>query len=239
MAEAVILVVDDEHNIRHLLRMYLEQEGYTVEDVADGVTALQRLDRQPHPDLIVLDLMLPGVDGWEVCRRLRAGQHAKLPILMLTARDDDVDKIVGLELGADDYVTKPFNPREVVARVKAILRRTGQGDLTGTPSTPADQEEVILTVQDLSVDLQQRRVTLDGKIIDLRRKEFDLLEALVRQQEVVLSRDQLLDEVWGYDYFGQTRTVDVHIAALRRKLAASAVEIETITGIGYRLTAGE
>jgi DNA-binding response OmpR family regulator len=242
MADALILVVDDEHNIRNLLRMYLEQEGYTVEDVADGATALQRLDRKPHPDLMVLDLMLPGVDGWEICRRVRAGQHGELPILMLTARDDDVDKIVGLELGADDYVTKPFNPREVVARVKAILRRADRPRRQEDPGADDVDQEMVLAVNDLKLDLRERRVTVGGEALELRRKEFDLLAALLRHREAVLSRDRLLDEVWGYDYVGQTRTIDVHIASLRRKLAATgltagAVEIETVTGIGYRLTA--
>jgi len=223
-----ILVVDDEHNIRALLRMYLEQESFAVDEAADGETALQRLDASPPIDLLILDLMLPGVNGWDVCRRVRAGTHANLPILMLTARDDDVDKIVGLELGADDYVTKPFNPREIVARVNAILRRA-------TRTSPALETKTIRT-GDLVIDVRRREVLVKGQTVDLRRKEFDLLETLARQPEIVLSRDQLLEQVWGYDFSGQTRTVDVHIASLRRKLGEPAARIETVTGIGYRFT---
>ncbi|MBN1260809.1 MAG: response regulator transcription factor [Anaerolineae bacterium] len=223
-----VLVVDDQHNIRSLLRMYLEQEGFRVEDVGDGESALRRLSTGAPPDLLILDLMLPGVDGWEVCRRVRAGDHADLPILMLTARDDDVDKIVGLELGADDYVTKPFNPREVVARVKAILRRTNR-------VAPTTATEALLQVGNLEIDVQRREVRIGGETMELRRKEFDLLSTLAEQVEIVLSREQLLEQVWGYDFYGQTRTVDVHIAALRRKLQHADAKIETVTGIGYRL----
>jgi len=225
-----ILVVDDQHNIRALLRMYLEREGFRVVEAADGETALQRLRDHAPPDLLILDLMLPGVDGWEICRQVRAGPHGDLPILMLTARDDDVDKIVGLELGADDYVTKPFNPREIVARVKAILRRS-------TRSAPAT---TTLRLGDVEIDPQRREVRVQSVTVELRRKEFDLLYTLVRQPEIVLSREQLLEQVWGYDFYGQTRTVDVHIATLRRKLAGStATHIETLTGIGYRITTKE
>jgi DNA-binding response OmpR family regulator len=231
MPEQTILVVDDERNIRGVLRLYLEQAGFAVEEFSDGESALQRLDKTPLPALMLLDLMLPGVDGWEVCRRVRRGIHASLPILMLTARDDDVDKIVGLELGADDYVTKPFNPREIVARVKAILRRA-----SNEPSPESETSTV--RVADLVIDPLRRIVQVNGVSVQLRRKEFDLLETMARQKEIVLSRDQLLDQVWGYDYYGETRTVDAHIAALRRKLKHSAVQIETVTGIGYRLTEG-
>jgi len=225
-----VLVVDDERNIRDLLRMYLEVEGYEVLEAPDGAVALQMLDGPTEPDLVILDLMLPGLDGWEVCRRIRSGRRPMLPVLMLTARDEDVDKIVGLELGADDYVTKPFNPREVTARVKAILRRTrlSEGFLSESP----------LVVGDVVLDPPRRTVSVAGKPVTLRRKEFDLLEALMRHRDLVLTRDQLLEQVWGYDYPGQTRTVDVHIAALRRKLAGSRAKIETVVGVGYRLTEG-
>ncbi len=225
-----ILVVDDQHNIRALLRMYLEREGFRVVEAADGETALQRLRDHSPPDFLILDLMLPGVDGWEVCRQVRAGSHGDLPILMLTARDDDVDKIVGLELGADDYITKPFNPREIVARVKAILRRS-------TRSAPAT---TTLRLGDVEIDPQRREVRVQRAPVELRRKEFDLLYTLVRQPEIVLSREQLLEQVWDCDFYGQTRTVDVHIATLRRKLAGSTdTRIETLTGIGYRITTKE
>ena len=224
-ARPTILVVDDQRNIRALLRLYLEQAGYRVEEAADGETALQRIDRAP-PDLLILDLMLPRIDGWELCRRLRAGEHAALPILMLTARDDEVDKIVGLELGADDYVTKPFNPREVVARVKAILRRV-------QPAAAA--EGSVVQLGDVRLDPRRREVAIAGQPVKLRRREFDLLYALMREPRVVFSREQLLDRVWGYDFPVQTRTVDVHVAALRRHLRPSRLRIETEPGIGYRL----
>jgi DNA-binding response OmpR family regulator len=218
-----ILVVDDEANIRDLTRMYLEREGYQVESVADGVQALARIQAQ-EPALVVLDIMLPELDGFEVCRRVRA--ESDVPIVMLTARDDDIDKIVGLELGADDYMTKPFNPRELVARVKAILRRVERG-----PKTDAQP----LTLGDLSLDPARREVRIDGTEVVLRSKEFDLLQALAENRGIVLSRERLLALAWGYDFYGQTRTVDVHVAQLRKRLSASKVQIETVTGVGYKL----
>ena len=228
MNPATVLVVDDERNIRSLLRMYLEQAGYAVLEAEDGETALRYVNSDSPPAVLVLDLMLPGVDGFEVCRRIRTGDRRDLPILMLTARDEDVDKIVGLEMGADDYVTKPFNPREVVARVKAILRRFHTGPMADKP---------VLCLADVTLDQQKRQVTVAGETVRFRRREFDLLEALLQQPDVVLSRAQLLDQVWGYDYMGQTRTVDVHVAAVRRKLESSQVQIETVTGVGYRIAA--
>jgi two-component system alkaline phosphatase synthesis response regulator PhoP len=228
MAGETILVVDDEANIVDLAALYLEQEGFRVQSASDGAKALEMIARQP-PALLVLDLMLPGVDGWEVCRRVRSGRGAPdLPIIMLTARDDDVDKIVGLELGADDYVTKPFNPRELVARAKAILRRTRRATLSQAP----------IHVGDVTVDPARHEVTVGGRPVDLRPKEFDLLLALAEHRGIVLSREQLLDQVWGYDFYGETRTVDVHIAHLRKRLAGSSTGIETIVGIGYKLVAG-
>ncbi len=227
MAGETILIVDDETHIVELARMYLEQEGFRVAAAADGATALQMIARQP-PAVLLLDLMLPQVDGWEVCRRLRAGSAAPdLPIIMLTARDDPIDKVVGLELGADDYVTKPFNPRELVARVKALLRR-----VTRSPHAPAP-----LHVGDLVVDVARREAILAGQPLQLRPKEFDLLAALLECRGLVLTREQLLERVWGYDFYGETRTVDVHIAHLRKKLAASAVQIETVLSVGYKLVA--
>jgi len=225
MPGETVLIVDDEANIVELARMYLEQEGFRVQSADDGATALEMIARQP-PALMVLDLMLPQVDGWEVCRRVRAGSAAPdLPILMLTARDDDVDKIVGLELGADDYVTKPFNPRELVARVKAILRRTRRQSRAEAP----------VHVGDVTVDPARHEVTVAGQSVDLRPKEFDLLLALAEHRGIALSREQLLELAWGYDFYGETRTVDVHIAQLRKKLAHSNVEIETVLGVGYKL----
>jgi DNA-binding response OmpR family regulator len=228
MAGETILVVDDEANIVELAALYLEQEGFRVLSAPDGASALEMIARQP-PALLVLDLMLPEVDGWEVCRQVRSGRAAPdLPIIMLTARDDDVDKIVGLELGADDYVTKPFNPRELVARVKAILRRTRR----------AAQPQAPVHAGDVTVDPARHVVTVAGQPVELRPKEFDLLLALAEHRGIVLSREQLLDLVWGYDFYGETRTVDVHVAHLRKKLAGSNAEIETVLGVGYKLVAG-
>ena len=225
MSGEVILVVDDEANIRELARIYLEKEGFKVDTVSNGSQALQQIKHTP-PALVVLDLMLPEVDGWEVCRRIRAS--GDLPIIMLTARDDDIDKILGLELGADDYMTKPFNPRELVARVRAILRRAS-GDLQ-------DSSKNQRTLGDLTIDPGSRVATVDGKPITLRIKEFDLLLAFVDNKNQVLTREQILSKVWGYDYYGESRTVDVHVAHLREKLSASSLRIETVWGIGYKLT---
>jgi DNA-binding response OmpR family regulator len=178
-----------------------------------------------RPDLIVLDLMMPRVDGWEVCRRLR--KESNIPVIMLTARTDDVDKIVGLELGADDYVTKPFNPRELVARVKAVLRRT-QNTL---------DQDVTIDTGDIHIDPARREVTVGGRQVQLRAKEFDLLLALAQEQGRVLTREALLSRVWGYEYFGDSRTVDVHVTWLRDKISGSTTQIQTVRGLGYKLVA--
>jgi two-component system alkaline phosphatase synthesis response regulator PhoP len=222
MAKETVLVVDDEEHIVELARMYLQQEGFTVEGASDGAEALEKI-RTLKPALVVLDLMLPEVDGWEVCRRTRA--ESDVPIIMLTARSDDVDKIVGLELGADDYLTKPFNPRELVARVKAILRRYERSIRPGQ----------VLHLGRLTVDPDSREAALADRAVKLRAKEFDLLYTLAQHRGQVLSREQLLDLVWGYDFYGETRTVDVHIAHLRSKLRGSEVQIETVRGVGYKL----
>jgi DNA-binding response OmpR family regulator len=224
MAKETILVVDDEKNIIELARLYLEKDGYHVEDAYDGAEALVKIESS-QPALVILDLMLPKIDGWEVCRRVR--EESDVPIIMLTARDDDIDKIVGLELGADDYLTKPFNPRELVARVRAVLRRYEK-------TIPAEQA---IKIGQVTIDPQRREVTAGGKPIELRTKEFDLLLALAQHKGIVLSRDQLLDLAWGFDFYGQTRTVDVHIAHLRDKLANSGLVIDTVWGIGYKLVA--
>lgn len=221
----LILLVDDEPNIVQLARMYLERENYRVEAVGDGQAALEAVTRL-RPALVVLDIMLPKLDGLEVCRRLR-GDRNPVSILMLTARDEDLDKILGLEMGADDYLTKPFNPRELVARVKAILRR-GERDAARIGDAP-------IHIGNLVVDPASREVTVSGERIPLRNQEFDLLYTLARHRGMALTREKLLDLAWGYDYAGQTRTVDVHVGHLRKKLADSAVQIETVTSIGYKL----
>ncbi|MHB1414551.1 MAG: response regulator transcription factor [Chloroflexota bacterium] len=219
---ATVLIVDDEPHIVDLARLYLEREGFRVEAVGNGKDALDKA-ASLRPALVVLDVMLPGLDGFEVCRRLR--QQGDTPILMLTARNDDTDKIVGLELGADDYLTKPFNPRELAARVKAILRRYEAGQ---RPSS-------VLELGNLRLDLARREAQVAGKEVSLRTKEFDLLTAFMRNRGIVLTRDQLLEMVWGYDFLGESRTVDVHITHLRDKIAGSGVAIETVRGVGYRL----
>jgi DNA-binding response OmpR family regulator len=224
MSNELILLVDDEPNILQLARMYLEREGFHIQTATDGLSALE-LTMRKKPALMVLDVMLPNLDGIAVCRRLRAEGNA-LPILMLTARDEDVDKILGLEMGADDYLTKPFNPRELVARVKAILRR-------GNRITPAQEE--MLRVGNLVLDLARYEITVDGNQVILRSQEFELLRVLMENKGLALSRERLLELAWGFDYFGQTRTVDVHIGHLRKKLADSTVQIDTIPGVGYKL----
>lgn len=226
MSGETILVVDDEAHIVELAQMYLEQAGFRVRTAGDGAKALEAIEREP-PALLVLDLMLPEVDGWDVCRRVRSGRSApQLPIIMLTARDEDLDRILGLELGADDYVTKPFNPRELVARVKAVLRRTEAPTPSGSP----------IRIGDVTIDPARHEVHVVGERVDFRPKEFALLLALAEHRGLVLSREQLLDLVWGYDYYGQTRTVDVHVAQVRKRLArSSSVSIETVVGVGYKL----
>ena len=220
-----ILLVDDEKHIIDLARMYIEQEGFSIDSATDGSAALQKILNN-EPALVVLDLMLPGMDGWEICRRVRA--ESDVPIIMLTARDDDIDKIVGLELGADDYLTKPFNPRELVARIKAILRRSGR---------PVETRDggAHIAIRNLTIYPERRQVRVDNHSVNLRMKEFDLLLTLAENPGVVFSREKLLDIVWGYDFAGETRTVDVHIAHLRHKLKGMQAVIETVWGVGYKL----
>ena len=218
-----ILVVHDEKNIVQLARLYLNKEGFRVEAAYDGAQALEKA-KILRPDLIILDIMMPEMDGLSVCRELR--KTSNVPIIILTARGDDVDRIVGLELGADDYVTKPFNPRELVARVKAVLRRASH--------EPASQP--VLEADGLRLDTASREVTVEGQAVSLRAKEFDLLTAFLRHPGIVLDRERLLQLVWGTDYYGDTRTIDVHVAWLREKLArAKRVKIQTVWGVGYKL----
>ncbi|NUQ85863.1 MAG: response regulator transcription factor [Anaerolineales bacterium] len=226
MPNDIILLVDDEPSILQLSQMYLAREGYRIESVRDGEAALDAVERL-QPALIVLDVMLPKLDGFEVCRRLRASRN-DTAILMLTARDEDIDKILGLELGADDYLTKPFNPRELAARVKAILRRGERRD---------SEETKPIRIGDLTIDPARREARLNSRTLNLRTQEFDLLLALAEHRGRVLSREQILQKAWGFDFYGQTRTVDVHVAHLRKKLDGSSVKIETVTGVGYKLAA--
>ena len=219
---STVLIVDDEPGIVELARLYLEREGFRVVTATTGPDGLKEVSSQ-RPDLVILDLMLPGLDGFGVCREIR--RQGDTPILMLTARTEDTDKIVGLELGADDYLTKPFNPRELAARVKAILRRS-QGGRRPTR---------VLELAGLRVDLERHEVTVNGDPVNLRTKEFSLLATLLENRSIVMERDRLLELVWGYDYFGETRTVDVHVMHLRDKIESSGVVIETVRGLGYKL----
>jgi len=217
-----VLIVEDEHSIGGLIRSYLSRDGYGVVWVRSGEEALVELVRH-SVRIVVLDIGLPGMDGFEVCRQIRA--RSSVPILIVTARDEEPDRVAGLELGADDYITKPFSPRELVARVKAILRRA-------EPS-PRDP---ILTLDDIVVDLQGREVKVAGRPVELTAKEFDLLTCLLENPGIVLSRDTLLDRAWGTTYPGGTRTVDVHVGQLRRKLGRPAL-IRTVRGAGYKASA--
>jgi two-component system alkaline phosphatase synthesis response regulator PhoP len=218
-----VLVVEDESSIASFVALYLKNAGYTVRTAANGAEALSQV-AAALPALIVLDLMLPDIDGIEVCRRIR--KTSDVPILMLTARDEDVDKIIGLEVGADDYLTKPFNPRELVARVKSILRRA-------TPER-RQLESKELRHGDLVIDAGRREVRVGEDEIQLAPKEFDLLWELLDHRGLVLTRDQLLERVWGYTFAGDTRTVDVHVRQLRRKLG-DASPIVTVWGVGYKV----
>ena len=218
-----ILVVDDERNIVDLVRLYLRNEGFEVETAANGREALEKA-RSLQPSLVVLDIMMPEMDGIEVARTLR--RESDIPIIMLTARSDEIDRIVGLELGADDYVAKPFNARELVARVKAVLRRTEGGDR---------RKSSAIDVGDLHIDLAGREAAVAGKPVQLRAKEFDLLVALAQHPGEAMARDRLLNTVWSENFFGDARTLDVHIAWLRDKIAGSTARIQTVWGFGYKL----
>jgi DNA-binding response OmpR family regulator len=226
MAGSTVLVVDDERNIVQLAKLYLRNEGYQVETAVNGREALEKV-KQTSPSLVLLDLMMPEMDGWEVCKQLR--RDGDVPIIFLTARDDDVDKVVGLELGADDYVTKPFNPRELVARVKAVLRRYEVG------RKPAR----VVRFADLTIDQDRREFRIGDRLAELRPKEFDLLVTLAGNPGVVFERERLLQLAWGYEYYGDSRTVDVHVTWLREKLAPSGARIQTVWGVGYKLVTAD
>lgn len=235
-----ILIIEDEEGIVHLLNLYLKDAGYDVVVARDGADGLA-LHAREHPDLVLLDIMLPAIDGFEVCRRIRA--WSKTPILMLTARGSEDDRIQGLDLGADDYLVKPFSPRELVSRVRAILRRTASGSLDGKESSDADHASIkspsddsVLRFPGLSVDIAARRVEVSGNEIALTPTEFDLLALLAQSPGRVFTREILMNKVWGYDYLGDGHTIDVHISALRKKLEANAEQryITTVWRVGYR-----
>ena len=222
---ATVLVVDDEPIVREVVVRYLEREGHTTLQADHGDRAQEMIERQ-HPDLVVLDVMLPGKDGLELCRWIRA--RSELPIILLTARGEEADRIVGLELGADDYVTKPFSPRELAARVRTVLRR----------SAPADDVHARLSFGDVEIDTRSREVVKAGNVVRLTAKEFDLLTFLARNQRQVFGRDQLMSRVWGYEAALDTGTVTVHVRRLREKIEAEPSEpthLQTVWGVGYRL----
>jgi two-component system OmpR family response regulator len=225
MADSKILVVEDDRTLLNVLKYNLTKEGYSVVTAVDGAEALE-VARRDKPDFIILDIMLPKMSGFEVCRILR--KEMTVPILMLTAKTEEVDKVVGLEIGADDYMTKPFSMRELLARIRAMLRRVEmQVPATGT-----------LKLGDIEIDISRHAITRGGKILSLTPKEFDLLAFLARNKGLVFSRDQLLEKIWGYDYPGDTRTVDVHIRWLREKLEdnpAKPKRLVTVRGVGYKL----
>jgi phosphate regulon transcriptional regulator PhoB len=227
VSAASVLVVEDEPDIRNLIVLHLTREGYRCRTAGNGADALREV-RDQRPDLVVLDLLLPGMDGLEVCRRLRADPGtAALPVIMLTAKADEVDRVVGLELGADDYIVKPFSPKELVARVRAVLRRTRPPAAGGR----------VLRVGALTLDPSRHTVEVDGRALELTPKEFDLLQALMEASGRVLTREYLLDHVWGYTRAGEieSRTVDVHVRRLRAKLGDEGRRVATIKGVGYRL----
>ena len=231
-----ILVIEDEANIRELVMYNLKANGYDAIEAEDGISGIT-LAYKENPDLILLDIMLPGKDGYEICRELRS-EGIEIPIIMLTAKSEEVDKVLGLEFGADDYIAKPFGIRELLARIKAVLRRV---DMNGTPSGDSGESEEnaeSITAGDIVIDQSRHEMTVQGTIIDLTYKEYELLSFLAKHRGRVYSRDELLDKVWGIDYVGETRTVDVHIRHLRQKLGENQNGddyIETIRGRGYKL----
>ena len=235
MPEQRVLVIEDEENLLEALRYSLEREGFSVLTATDGEGGL-RLAREDSPDVIVLDVMLPGLDGLEVCRILR--RETNTPILMLTAKGEEIDRVVGLELGADDYVTKPFSMRELLARVRAMLRRSGMGAEASAGAAAA--ANTVLRAGDVEIDLTGHTAKVAGNALDLKPREFELLALLVSNKGRAFTRDQILERLWGYDYIGDSRTVDVHVRWLREKIEAEPGQprkIITIRGVGYRFEA--
>lgn len=221
MEKIKILVVDDETRMRKLVKDFLEREGYTVIEAKDGMDALEKFYEEKDIALLILDVMMPLMDGWDVCREIR--KNSKVPIIMLTARAEEKDELQGFELGVDEYISKPFSPKILMARVSAILRRTNQ--LSGGESVDAGG---------ILVDKSAHQVSIDGKVIDLSFKEFELLAYFVENQGIALSREKILNNVWNYDYFGDARTIDTHVKKLRSKLGEKGEYIKTIWGMGYK-----
>lgn len=217
-----LLIVDDEPRIRELIRKYANFEGYEVEEAGDGMEAVEKC-RVRQYDLVIMDVMMPELDGFSACREIR--KTSQVPMVMLSARGEEYDRIHGFELGVDDYVVKPFSPKELMLRVGAILKRSG-GNVR--------QEAEIVTIGELTVDFTARRVTLEGNVLDLSPKEYDLLFFMVRNRGIALTRERLISQVWGYDFFGDDRTLDTHIKLLRRQLGSYAGKITTLRGVGYR-----
>jgi len=232
-----ILIIEDEPNIRELVLYNLSQNGYEALAADDGLQGLA-LARSERPDLILLDIMLPGKNGYDICRELRA-EGNNTPVIMLTAKNDEIDKVLGLEFGADDYISKPFGIRELMARIKAVLRRYESGpEPDGNGNASSKPKGAGITIGDLSISIDSHEVKLGGKSLDLTLKEFDLLRVLAENRGRVMTRDQLLDKVWGFEYIGETRTVDVHVRYLRKKLGDEDNEgkyIQTVRGIGYKM----
>ncbi|TYQ12712.1 UNVERIFIED_CONTAM: two-component system alkaline phosphatase synthesis response regulator PhoP [Acetivibrio alkalicellulosi] len=230
MSEKMIFFVEDEKHIQELVKFNLEEKGYKVRVFEDGESLLKEC-KHALPSLFILDVMLPGIDGFEICRRIRQDNHLKkIPVIILTAKGEEFDKVLGLELGADDYITKPFSIREFVARVRAMYRRADSNE---------NNEIEVIRAGNIKIDFLKREVFKDDKCLELSYKEFEILKLLILNKGKVLSRDTLLEKIWGFDYFGETRTVDVHIRYLRQKIEDNdnqPVYIETVRGIGYRFT---
>ncbi|MGG5460760.1 response regulator transcription factor [Clostridium sp. B9] len=231
MSNKKVLIVDDEEHIRELIKFNLKKEGYETEVAVNGREALEKIKGNKF-DLILLDLMLPEIDGLEVCKEIRRSEEtADIPVMMITAKGEEFDKVLGLELGADDYITKPFSIRELMARIKALLRRSN-----------VKKEENIIKFGDVTVNFQTREVTKDSKNVELTLKEFELLKLLIKNKGNILTRELLLDKIWGYEYIGETRTVDVHIRHLRKKVESDDKNpqyIQTIRGVGYKFTSND
>ncbi len=230
-----VLVVDDDPNIVEVLRLYFDKDGFAVVSCLSGDKAVETFQTS-QPDLVVLDLMLPGKDGYDICREIR--KNSDVPIIMLTARSDTLDKVVGLELGADDYLQKPFEPKELLARVKAVLRRTKKAETTAQETKEEKENSEVISYEGFTVDTARYVVTVDGKEIDIPPKELELLFFLASHPNRVFTREQLLENVWGYDFYGESRTVDVHVKRIREKLEKPGMQtnwqIKTVWGVGYK-----